>query len=267
MGWLDKINEVKNAFSGSSIPNPNNIPAPGEFSSLLLSPPEEIISEYISMREKTESFFEYSNSTESIFDYGTAIMRYAAYSSVCIFGVNLYFVNHENGVDRLIPENLNNLLYDKILFDIADFSWVMLQYCFDRHSQSSKFNEDKIRDFLNSEHIPQMYWTLVFSFMVNQSNAEYAYSRYQDFVRRLDAIEPEKLENLPSQDTKSACREMMECGLIGDPNTYCLFDAKHMIDNISKGPVAIEQLGTAIRNSTIFRLLEPEVRLHLVHGY
>lgn len=179
MGWLDKFKEIKDALSGDTIPNPYGVPAPGEFSTLMLSSPEDIIRQYISMREKTESLFEYSKSTGSISDYGNAIMRYAAYSSVCIFGVNLYLVNDENGVTTLIPERLNNLLYDKILFDIADYSWLMLNFCFFQHSQSAEFGDERIQKFLNTEHIPKMYWTMVFSFMVGQPNADYAYQRYR----------------------------------------------------------------------------------------
>jgi len=267
MGWLDKFKEVKDALSGGAIPNPYGIPAPGEFSTLMLSSPEEIIIQYLSMQDKTQSLFEYSKSTGSISDYGTATMRYAAYSSVALFGTNLYFVNDENNVKTLVPEKLNKLLYDKVLFDIADFSWLMLNFCFFQQDQTADFGEEKIQKYMNSEHIPQLYWTLVFSFLVSQPNAEYAHGRYRSYIEKLESVELERLEDLPSTTTKLAFDEMVECGLIGNPNEYRLFDAQNMLSIISSGPLEIERQGRAIRNSTIFKLLDPEVKLHLVRGY
>lgn len=267
MGWLDKFKEVKEALSGGAIPNPYGIPAPGEFSTLMLSSPEEIITQYLSMQDKTQSLYEYSKSTGSISDYGNATMRYAAYSSVALFGTHLFFVNDENNVRTLVPENLNKLLYGKVLFDIADFSWLMLVFCFSQQDQTADFGEENIQKYLNLEHIPRLYWTLVFGFLVNQTNADYAYGRHRSYIEKLELVEPEKLEDLPSKTTKLAFDEMVECGLIGNPNEYRLFDAQNMLSVISSGPLEIERQAHAIRNSTICKLLDPEVKLHLVRGY
>lgn len=264
MNWLNKAKEL---LSGGSIPNPDGIPSPGEFSTLMLGSPEDIIKQYITMRDKTDSLFEYAESTGQIADYGSAIMRYSAYSSVCIFGVSLYFVNDNNGVTRLIPERLNKFLYDKILFDIADFSWIMLQYCFRQRLETQKFSDEEISNFLKLPHIPELYWTMVFSYVVSQRNADHAYRKYQGLLETLNALDPAKLDNLPSVTTKVAFEEMLKINLIGDPNAYKLFDAKHMIDVIGQGPIAISQQREQIISSTVYKLLEPSVRLHLVKGY
>lgn len=264
MNWLSKAKEL---FSGNSIPNSDGIPSPGDFSTLMLGSPEDIIKQYISMRHKTDSLFEYADSTGQIADYGSAIMRYSAYSSVCVFGFSLYVVNDNNGVTRLIPERVNKFLYDKILFDIADFSWVMLQYCFRNKVSTNKFSEKEITNFLNLPHIPELYWTMVFSYVVSQSNADHAYKKYQGLIETLNALDPEKLDNLPSVTTKVAFEEMLKINIVGDPNEYKLFDAKHIIDVIGQGPIAISQQRDQIVNSTVYKLLEPGVQLHLVKGY
>jgi hypothetical protein len=45
------------------------------------------------------------------------------------------------------------------------------------------------------------------------------------------------------------------------------FGAKNMLSVFNSVPLEIERQGRAIRNSTIFKLLDPEVKLHLVRGY
>ena len=95
------------------------------------------------MQEKTKSYFDYARETGSLTDYCDAVMRYASYSSASIFGINLFIVNNMLGVERIVPEKMNRLVYGKFLLDIADFSWVMLLYTLDKHRFSENFEKDK----------------------------------------------------------------------------------------------------------------------------
>ena len=264
---MDLFKKIKETLTGGPIPNPLGIPAPSHSSSLLFGTPEDIIKQYISMRKKTNSYFEYADSTKSLGDYSNAVMRYAAYSTVSIFGINLFFANHKLGVERLFPDKMNNMVYGKFLYDIADFSWVMLQYTFRYHDMSKLFSEEKISNFLNQEDTPELYWTLLFIYAVTDENADFACDCLRNYTKRIEALEPEKIDKLPSAQTKAAFEEMCASKLIGDPNEYRLFDAKHMIDVMGMGQLEIGKQRRELENSEIVKILTPEIKLHLLSNY
>ena len=254
-------------FAGETINNPLGVPAPNNFSVLLTGTPEEIIKQYISMHEKTDSYIEYAKATRSMADFGPAMMRYAAGSSVCIYGVNLFIALDKLDVKKLEPEKLNNLIYGKLLFDISDFSWLLLQYTFNNHALSQQFGKENIAKFLGAEHTPELYWTMVFGYLAESKNADFAYQSLRSYVAQLEALDPKKLDNLPSDQTKLAFKQMLEAGLIGDPNKYRLFDAKNMINILEMGPWELEKHRKQIVNSEIVKMLEPEIKLHLLSNF
>ena len=265
---MDLLNKIKKLIStDDSVGNPLGIPSPESFSVLMLGAPEDIIKQYISMKEKTHDLFQYAINTGSVSDYMSAIMRYSAYSTAAIYGVNLFFANHKLGVTHLDPERLNRLLYGKLLFDIADFGWVMLVFNAEQFHMTERFGADNVLEFLKNDHVPEMYWTLLFSFIVDAQNAEFAYQKFRSQVEKYQHFEPRKLEQLPSLETQDSFNEMVEIGLIGDPNEWRLFDAKRLIDVIGMGPDAIEKTRVRVENSTIARILEPEIRLHLISSW
>ena len=75
------------------------------------------------------------------------------------------------------------------------------------------------------------------------------------------------VNNLPSDQTKLAFKQMLEAGLIGDPNKYRLFDAKNMINILEMGPWELEKHRKQIVNSEIVKMLEPEIKLHLLSNF
>lgn len=48
---------------------------------------------------------------------------------------------------------------------------------------------------------------------------------------------------------------------------FQLFDAKHLVDTIGEGPVAINKKRKTIKNLMVCRLLETEVHLYLVCSF
>lgn len=261
------FDKIKDKLSGNEIPNPLGIPAPLNSTTLFIGTPESIIKQYISMRDKTNSLFQYAKDTGSVVDYCEATMRYSAYSSACVFGLNLFFVCNKYEVGKIIPEKLNRLIYGKILLDIADFSWLMLLYNFEKSEKTNLFDKEKITEFLNSDHTPEIYWTVLFSFIVSGQNAEFAYQHFKTVLEKTELFEPEKLENLPSEQTKKAFDQMIALNIIGNPDEYCLFDAKSIIDTIGAGPTAINEQRVSLENSLVAEILTPEVKLHLLSNF
>lgn len=262
------LNKIKDALiREDQIPNPLGIPQPSNFSRLVFGTPEEIVKQFVSMQTKTQDLFQYANSTNSISDYCNALMRYSAYSSAAIYGVNLFVTNDKLGVETLVPERLNRLLYGKFLFDVADFGWLMLNFVSIHFDMTKKFGEAEVQEFLKKDHIPEFYWTLLFSFIVETENAEFAYKCLKDKIEKLEYLEPEKLENLPSIATRQAFDDMVKVKLIGDPNTWQLFNAAHIIQVMSSGPQAISDHVYDLKTASIVKSLEPEIRLHLLSSW
>lgn len=265
---MEIFKKFMNAVSGTGkIANPHRIPEPSTFSKLIVGSPEDIIKQYISMRAKTKDLFQYAESTNSISDYCSALMRYAGYSTAAIYGLNLYLTNDELGVTRLVPERLNRLFYGKFLLDVADFSWVLLLFTASQYHLTKKFGEKEVFDFLQKQHIPELYWTLLFSFIVGASNADHAYICLKAEIKKIELLEPDKLNNLPSTHTRQKFDDMVRNNLIGNPNEWRLFDAKYIIDLIGLGPSAIQKMRQDILGASISKALEPEIRLHLLSSW
>ena len=96
---------------------------------------------------------------------------------------------------------------------------------------------------------------------------DHASQKLKFYTKQIADLEPEKLDNLPSAQTKAAFNEMLTYRLIGDPNVHSLFDAKFMADTIVKGPWGQLKQNRQIENSELVRILTPEIKFHLLSDF
>ena len=120
---------------------------------------------------------------------------------------------------------------------------------------------------MSADQTAELYWLLVFNYVVGQQNVDFALEMFKGTIQKIEAAEPDKLENRPSAVTQKAFADMLEMSVIGDPNEFRLFDTKSMLTVMGSGPLEIHKQVVQFENSQIAKLLIPEVKLHLLSNY
>jgi hypothetical protein len=256
------IDFLKNIFGGDDDMTPLKPPKPYNYATLMCETPENICRQYLSMEDKTKSYFNIAMSKESFQDFCTASMRLAAYSTVAVHGFVLFLACMDMHVSRIMPNKYNKLIYSDFLLEVLDFSWVMLQHClFNSDYGKEKFGREKIISFLESEVATTGFPFLLMINLVTKENASFAENVLKEQIE-LKGKYGVELDGSPSEKTKQSFDQMVSSTLIGNPNTFQSFNASYQVKTFSDLDL-VTDIGNKIRDTILYDTLVQRVQLHL----
>jgi hypothetical protein len=243
----------------------NRIPKPNLKSTLFHGENEQVCHQYMSMKDRTVSFFELSKANNSFQQYCDASMRLAAYSTVAIYGYVFYYVKDDLIIHDIEQSKLNDIIYSDFLIEIFDFSWLMLQHCIHHSSYGKQFSKDEIYSFLQSDLVAQGYPFILMLFLVLKENTEYADKKLKEEIK-LKAQYGQNLDEYPSKQTKLAWDQMVDAKLIGDPNNFQAFNASHLL-NTFYDVKDLLKISNKLEKSVIYKSLYERVSIKLSESF
>ena len=229
---------------------------------LEIQSPEEIVRLYNSLEPKTKQLFELADATKSIKHYGEATARLAAYSTISVYGFVFHISMHDVGVNRLLPDKMNEFIYSDFLIDVFDFGWCMLQHCINHSTFAEQnFTKEQVLKFLDSDTINQIYPMILFNYLVGENNAEFAVKKLKEEIKTATDY-GEDLDNFPRPATVKVWDEMVAAQLIGNPDTLQSFNSNYQ-QSVFSDWTKVAASGEQIRSSVLALNLRARIKRYL----